>query len=224
MISDMRPQVSLGADVENLVALATDNAGRLVGKLLIDSISLWATAGFNRYNDHEVSFTIRLFACMEAVKASNRGEMALMHLQYDAPLPTREMLSGLADAMKTPRPDLTVKCGDASIHLEAKILMPARGYPAKYVNDGMLRFIDGRYVPAGVSLALMLGYILKGSPSDCYAAVNNVILSDTRFEATEVTKQLEVLLSVTIYGSDHKFGEIIHYAIDMRTRMPPAQQ
>jgi hypothetical protein len=105
VLSDVRPDIQWGGDVERVVALATVSADRLIRKLLVESITSWATKEFDRYDDHEISFTIRLYALMLEVKASNRGEMLMMHLQYDGPLPTREMLLGLADAGRTPRPD-----------------------------------------------------------------------------------------------------------------------
>jgi hypothetical protein len=221
VLSDVRPQVQWGEDAERIVARATASADRLVQKLLVESIRSWATTDFDRYDDREISFTIRLFSRMQGVKASNRGEMVLIHLQYDGPLPTREMLLGVADAGRTPRPDLTVKCGEASIHIEAKKLMPAGGLPAKYVNDGMMRFINGRYVSAGTSLALMLGYIMQGLPGDCYEAINEVIRVHPQLGPEEVTKQREIVEDIAIYFSEHRaIGEITHYAVDVRRRGP----
>lgn len=221
MLSDVRPQVEWGDDAERIVALATTNAARLIRKLLVESITSWAANGYDRYNDHEISFTVRLFSWMEKVKAANRAEMVLMHLQYDGPVPTREMLLGLADAAKTPRPDMTVKCGDASIHIEAKRVMPTRGYPAQYVKNGMMRFIDGRYISDGVDLAYMVGYIVQGLTADCYEAINNRIRAHPMLGPAEVTKQREVVDDVTVYVSEHKtIGEMTHYAIDVRGRRP----
>ena len=164
MLSDLPAEIQWGEDAERIMALATASADRLIRKLLIESITSWAAKGFDRYEDYETSFTIRLYALMLEVKESNRGEMLMIHLQYDAPLPTQEMLLGLADPGRSPRPDLTVKCGEAPIYIEAKRVMPTNGLPAEYVNEGMMRFLDGRYVSSNLSLALMFGYIMKGRP------------------------------------------------------------
>jgi hypothetical protein len=224
MLSDMRPQIQWGEDAERIVALATASADRLIRKLLIESITTWATKHFDRYDDYEVSFTVRLYAWMLEVTASNRGEMLMIHPQYDGPLPTREMLLGLADVGRTPRPDLTVKCGEASIHIEAKRVMLTKGLPAKYVNDGMMRFLDGRYVSPGVSLAFMLGYIMRDAPAKCYEAINSVIRVHSNLGSDQLARQREALGGLSIYVSEHKIGEITHYAIDVRDRQPSTLQ
>lgn len=224
MLSDVRAQVQWGEDAERIVSLATASADRLIRKLLIESIGSWAASGFDRYDDREISFSIRIFAWMQATKAANRGELLLMHPQYDGPLPTRAMLLGRADPGATPRPDLTVRCGEAAIHIEAKRLMPVKGLPGKYVNEGMMRFISGRYVSPGVSVALMFGYIMDGSPADCYEAVNNVIRVHPNLGPAEVTQQRESLDLINIRDSKHNFGEILHYFIDVRSRRPSMLQ
>lgn len=224
MLFDVHPDIQWGEDAERIVELATASADRLIRKLLVEAITSWASMGFDRYDDREVSFTIRLYARMLEVKSANRGEMLMLHPQYDGPLPTRDMLLGLADANRTPRPDLTVRCGEASIHIEAKRVMPTKGLPSKYVNDGMLRFLDGRYVSPGVSLALMLGYIMGGTPAECYEAINDIIRRHPSMGPDEITKQREALQGLSIYISDHKSGDITHYAIDARVRQPSTLQ
>jgi hypothetical protein len=220
----VRPDIQWGADAEIIVALATASAERLIRKLLVDSISLWVLQGFDRYDDREVSLTVRLYFWMLQVKARNRGEMLMMHPQYDGPLPTQRMLLGLDDAGRTPRPDLTVKCGEATIHLEAKRLMPTSGLPRKYVAEGMMRFLDGRYVSPGKSLAFMLGYIMQGTATECYEAVNDVVRTHPSLRPEEVAKQREALGVLDIYVSEHRGGEITHYAIDFCKRGPSTLQ
>lgn len=224
MLSEVRPQIQWAQDAERIITLATLSADRLIRKLLIEAITTWAAKGFDRYNEHEVSFTVRLYSSMLEVKTSNRGEMLMLHPQYDGPLPSKDMLLGLADVAKSPRPDLTIRCGEASIHIEAKRLTPIGGLPDDYVGDGMMRFLDGRYISPGVGLALMLGYIMSGEPSECYEAVNNVICRDPRLGPTEVTKQREILGLVSIHVSEHKIGKITHYAVDVRARVPSLLQ
>jgi hypothetical protein len=68
----------------------------------------------------------------------------------------------------------------------------------------MMRFLDGRYVSSGVSLALMLGYIMGGTPTDCYEAINDVIRVHPSLGPEEVTKQREALGGLNIYVSEHK--------------------
>lgn len=224
MLSELRPQIQWTQDAERIVMLATVSADRLIRKLLIESIASWAAKGFDRYNEHEISFTVRLYSSMLEVKAANRGEMLMLHPQYDGPLPTSDMLLGLADVAKSPRPDLTIRCGEASIHIEAKRLTPTGGLPDDYVSDGMMRFLDGRYISPGVGLALMFGYILNGEPSECYDAVNSVIRTDPRLGPAEITKVREILGLVSIRMSKHKMGEITHYAVDVRARVPSMLQ
>jgi len=220
VLSDMRPDINWSEDAETLIARATANADRLIRKLLIDSIALWAKSGFDRYDDREISFTVRLFACMKVIKAANRAEMVLIDPHYDGPLPSRDMQLGLADPAKTPRPDLNVKCGDALILIEAKKLKPTKYLTTQYVDEGMVRFIDGRYIPEGPSLAFMLSYIIKGVPTACYETVNNVIRAHAALRPDEVTKQREVVDLVTVFDSNHHFGEMLHYAVDVRGRKP----
>lgn len=226
MLSDVRPQIQLDADedAERVVALATASAGRLIRKLMIESITSWASQNFDRYDEREVSFTVRLYACMREVKEAHRGQMLMIHPDYDGPLPSAKMLQGLADVGETPRPDLTVKCGEATIHIEAKRLMPNKGLPAKYVNEGMMRFVDGRYISSGSGFSLMLGYILNGEPADSYGAVNHVIETHDRLRPDEIAEEREVIDKLTIYVSTHSFGEISHYAVDVRLRQPSTME
>lgn len=223
-LSDVRPQIDWDEDAERIIALATASADRLIRTLLIESITSWAAEGFNRFDDHEISFTIRLYACMLKVKDSNRGKMLMMHPQYEAQLPSQDMLLGIANPAKSPRPDLNVKCGEATIYLEAKRVMPTGDLPAEYVDNGMMRFLDGRYVSPGVNLDFMLGYVLQGTTAECYEAINDVIRVRPSLGPDEIAKQGEVMEGINIYASEHQAGEIIHYAIDVRVRQPSWQQ
>ena len=124
-------------------------------------------------------------------------------------------------------PNLTVRCGEASILLEAKRLIPTTGSAEDYVNEGMMRFLDGRYVPPGEGFGLMLSYIIRGTPGDCYEAVNDVIRVHPNLGPDEVTTQREALRVLSIYVSEHKttyIDEITHYAIDVRSRQPSTLQ
>ena len=68
----------------------------------------------------------------------------------------------------------------------------------------------------------MLGYIIAGPPPDSYHAVNQVILSHPRLGPDHVVKQRGNLSDkLDLYESDHDFGRILHYAIDLRGSKAP---
>ena len=58
VLSDVRPDIQWGEDVERIMALATTNADRLIRKLLVESIASWVASQFDRYDDREISFTV----------------------------------------------------------------------------------------------------------------------------------------------------------------------
>ena len=220
MLSALRTQVH-GRAAERVAARATASADRLIRKLLGDSISHWIAEDFERYNDYEISFTARLYYWCLEVQQANRGEMISMHIQYDGPLPTRRMLLGLDDPARSPRPDLVVRCGEALILVEAKRLSSTGDLPKDYVHKGMMRFIGRRYI-SPTNTAHMLGYVIADPPPDCYETVNQVILSDPRLGPDHVAKERGKLADkLDLYESDHDFGRILHYAIDLRGRKAP---
>lgn len=104
---------------------------------------------------------------------------------YTGPL-TPEIESWLPDLES--RADIKFTCGkglETYFIIEAKRLFVTQpgGKPAalvaEYVNDGMLRFLTGRYAPHQQTSA-MLGYVFKATPQAAATAVGHAVEAKRR--------------------------------------------
>ncbi|MFY1659351.1 hypothetical protein [Micromonospora sp. WMMD1274] len=190
----------------------------LIRELLIEAILLWEQEGFSRYSDGEVPCTVRIFDCACRVIEGDSLKWALIHVQYDGPQPNRAMRAGLEDPSKASRPDLNVRIGSALVHVEAKRLHLRDSLPKKYVQEGMRRFIDGRYSSDGHGLGAMLGYVLRDAPPDAITAVNAVIAEEADLgpsHSLQIPTQWSPRIHLTA-SRHHDRLRLLHHTIDLR--------
>lgn len=104
------------------------------------------------------------------------------------------------------------------MHIEAKRLHVSDGLPKKYVEQGMRRFIDGRYPTAGHNIGAMLAYLLKDSTEDVIGAVNGVInLESTLGPPHVLSDPTQPAPRLTIHVSIHAGNlRLFHHILDMR--------
>jgi hypothetical protein len=135
---------------------------------------------------------------------------------YEGPQLSAAMRAGKDDATHAPRPDMTVQFGDRSIRIEAKRLAATGDLPRRYVEAGMMRFLDGRYTSSVGLPAIMFAYAVPASPPlDVIKPVNKVVESHPRMGTTH---QLQPASDTTQahreYRSDHGAAlYILHFVV-----------
>lgn len=184
---------------------------------MVGALALWEAESFSRYNDHELSCTVRLFACCRMVLTTEKGKYAQVSISYDAAQPSPEMLAGTADPTRSPRPDLTLRVGATHIRLEAKLLGGSRKLARLYVSKGMARFLDGRYGEVGVP-GVMIGYLLAGEPSTVVDWVNSALGTElNRLPIELLVPQESQHPKLLVHYSHHDPAiRLIHHMVDLR--------
>ena len=74
---------------------------------------------------------------------------------------------------------MTLTCGHrCTIRIEAKRLLPGQGLPKKHVQEGMRRFIDGKYSSTHSKPGHMLGFVVHGETDKVVTAINKAIMAE----------------------------------------------
>ncbi len=220
MLGEMVPRFQGRASLW-LARKAAENVDALIADLIFGAVILWQRDSFSRFKDNELSCTIRLYACCRQVLSNERSKYAQVDISYEAAQPSEDMLAGLADPLRTPRPDLTLKIGVTQIRLEAKLLGEEKRLASLYVTQGMARFLDGRYGQPNVP-GVMIAYLLSGDPPTVVDRINSALTSHLKCVPTESLVPQESAHSlVFVHHSQHTAGiRLIHKMIDLR---PDAQ-
>ncbi|MGH3720955.1 MAG: hypothetical protein ACRDRI_19325 [Pseudonocardiaceae bacterium] len=209
----------VGAASTRLQALVARRAEKLVAELLVSGASLWRDEQYHRWNEHELSCSVRLFYFCDRVLQENQDAWPLVRIEYDSAQPTRKMLSGDEDPSRAPRPDFTILFGDAKIRIEAKRLRPSGGFPALYVRHGMARFIDGRYSSTPPHPGVMIGYVEDGDPEAIVNQINSVVRAETTFGQTHVLSPLGDPMAAFVlpFHSVHGNGlRLLHFEVNLQ--------
>jgi hypothetical protein len=161
-----------------LAQRASERVETMLENLLREATLLWQDQDFPRVSDEEICCTVPFFGCCEEVVATRPERFPVLRVVYDAAQPSAAMLAGVVDPARSPRPDLSVVCGPVTIRIEAKRLGLGGGLPAKYVRQGMKRFLDGRYSSSVGKPGVMLGYVVKDDLETIIKAVNKAIVAE----------------------------------------------
>jgi hypothetical protein len=183
---------------------AADALEELVDELLGDAFELWLAQSLVRVSDEEPCCAVVFYGCCRRVLESQE---TILRILPEADQPTRQMLAGIEHPKNSARPDMTVLLGRYTIRIEAKRLMPGQGLPKKYVQEGMRRFIDGKYSSTSGKAGYMLGFVVSGETAAVVSAINQAIIAEadlglndhlaavtvprprfTRYESTHVNK------------------------------------
>ena len=140
-------------------------------QLVVDGFERWQMGGFTRVGDHEDHYTVRLVACMNAIRRERN--MALIP-RYHHVEPSDDMLQGRADLVHAPCIDMVVSwdwlSDDVYLSIECKRLAPD-DLARLYVVEGIARFVRG-YYGARAESGAMVGYIISGTPGAVLSRVN----------------------------------------------------
>lgn len=163
----------VGTITPHLQALVARDLDGRIDELLTQALERWDASGWHRYSSDEVNCSIQLYRHAVDAKRSTRALRSL-DVDFEACVPTPAMLAGTESVKSAKRPDLKVRIGEASRHIECKLLESTGPLPRKYVREGMMRFIGGRY-GADDPTGRMVGYIAASPIADSASAVNDRI-------------------------------------------------
>ena len=176
---------------------------RAVLQLVVDGFERWQSGGFERVGDYENHFTIRLVACMDEIRRERN--MALVP-RYQFVEPTDAMLAGKADPDRAPCIDIVVSWGwlieDAYFSIECKRLA-LNDLARLYVVCGIGRFVRA-YYGSKVHAGAMVGYVIRGAPSEMLDRINGYVESNAAMGPThQLTPAAAVTPLNTVYESNH---------------------
>jgi len=218
-----KPATNLGSRIVNkpagwTVKRATEAIEELIDHLFREAFAIWVAESLFRKTDEEPCCAVVFYGCCLRVLDS-MAEDAPLCVHWEAGRPTREMLAGNEHPKTFVKPDMTVTCGHrCTIKIEAKRLMTGKGLPKKYVQEGMRRFIDGKYSSTAGKPGYMLGFVVRGDTDKVAIAINKAIEAESDLGANDQLGALTVPCDrFTRFESAH-VGEIrlIHNFLDIR--------
>lgn len=217
MLSNLVPGDARAADKAAgwLVKSAVDGLEGMVDDLFGEAFAGWVERSLERFSDDEICCTVVFFDCCERVLD---GWESIMHVSYGDAQPTREMRAGRAHPKKAVIPDLSLHFGRITIRIEAKRLALGQELPKKYVQEGMRRFIDGKYSSTHGKPGYMLGYIVRDETDEIIASVNRAVAAEN-----DLAVRHELIFAsnpqprFACYVSTHATNlRIIHNLFDLR--------
>jgi hypothetical protein len=197
--------------------------------LLADALDAWRSTGYSRYDDREVSCTVRVFAAMlQILREREHLELVQIFPQIEGVEVTREQLAGRGDFSRAKRADLVLYLGGGysnRICVECKRLyQSANG--ARYADTGILRFERGHYT-GDRGKAFMVGYVMTKTVSSRVAEINTAVSSHPELGVSHQLGPAPAVNAIAdVQGSVHrdKTLELTHLFMDMRTRVPSYRQ
>jgi hypothetical protein len=192
--------------------------------LLAAAAQEWMAAGCIRFSDQEVACTAAVAGCLKRNLQQRRTTSLQILAFLETGGWTEAHLNGTADPAKVPRPDLALYLGlhhDVQMTIECKRLLNPSATARDYVNDGLSRFLNGRY-PTDSGCATMIGFLLDRDPPRAQAQINGVI--EELLDQNQILQPASPLGKLeSIYRSMHSAKEIeaVHLLLDMRKRQPP---
>ncbi len=84
----LRDVGKISAGLQEVVARQAEN---LVAKLIGSGASLWRDEHYHRWDTHELSCSVRFFYFCDRVLQMDQAAWPLIHIEYDAVQPTREI-------------------------------------------------------------------------------------------------------------------------------------
>lgn len=163
----------VGTITPHLQALVARDLDGRVDELLVQAFERWHAAGWHRHQADELNCSVQVYRHALDAKRATRALRSL-DVDFEACVPTPEMLAGTESVKSAKRPDLKVRVGDASRHIECKLVESKGSLPRKYVREGVMRFVTGRY-GAEDPTGRMIGYITTSDIDAVASAVNDRI-------------------------------------------------
>lgn len=198
-------------------------------ELIADALAEWRATGYTRYDDREVSCTVRVLdAMLRILRAREHVELVQIFPQIEGTETTPDQLAGRSDFSKAKRADLVLYLGGSHSHrlcVECKRLyQSANG--AEYTKNGILRFVRGDYT-GDRGRAMMVGYVMSKTIPARTAEINAAISSHPDLgQAHRLGPRAPVSAISDAHQSMHKPAglTLTHLFVDMRTRAPSHRQ
>ncbi|SRR6266851_1403096 len=152
--------------------------------LLIEAFRRWRNINFRRFASDEVNLTASLVGQMIGVVREWRMPVTIRPETGEY---SKDILEGRIDARTASRVDISISGGlwpyDIHYIIECKRL--GRGATAsQYVEEGMLRFVSGRYSSESAAGA-MVGYVLTGTLDTWRVRVNAAVIASPKLTAAD---------------------------------------
>ena len=202
-----------------------DRHRRTVHTLIAGAAVEWIAAGCPRYNDRETSCSAGLIGHLVRKIDAGKAQALQPRVILEVGAWTQEHLNGEADPSRVPRPDVVMWLGlqgEARMNIECKRLLSGSASPRQYVEDGMCRFLNGRY-PVDQGVGTMVGFLLDRTPLTAADQISAAILVAVgRDEPLQEDTPLETLDSIyrSLHASDGEGAvvELVHLLLDIRSR------
>ncbi len=171
-------------------------------ELIVESFERWREEGFTRNSDCEGDFSVRLYDFMLDIQQERNLPITI---HYEHPLLTNAIRAGHSDSARACRIDIAVFSWSAfprhpHLSIECKRLR-LRQLPRRYVVDGIVKFVDGRYGEKA-RYGVMLGYVFEGTSDEIVGKINVHVKrrldSSHSLTRTDPVRELE-----TVYVSCH---------------------
>jgi hypothetical protein len=195
-------------------------------ELLAAAMDAWRNTGYTRYDDREVSCTVRVFAeLLTILDEQARLEGIQIFPEIESVQPTRAQLEGRANFSRARRPDLVLYLGGNRSHrmiVECKRLLGSAN-ASRYVGDGLMRFVNGDY-PADDGRAVMIAYVMTKEIAIRVTEINAAIdAHDDLGPAHRLDGPTAQPPIDDVYNSEHGDARqlvVTHMFLDMRDRIP----
>jgi hypothetical protein len=210
-----------GAIAPSIQQLISHDIDDLIDQLILDGVTRWRNANWQRFDDLEINCTVQLFRWMtEAGRSSS--SLRILTVQLEWVQPTVEMIEGSESAAGMRRPDLRISIGQSAARVvECKRLALTSSFPKRYVDEGMHRFVSASY-GGDDDEAAMIGYVQANEPVDIVAAVNTEVDAHADMGASH-----RLHFQSSPYGSLHRYASthtrrqrsslsLHHYLVDIR--------
>jgi hypothetical protein len=218
-----KPAANSGSRLANkpaswTVRRAAEGIEELIDDLFHDAFVIWVAKSLVRKTDEEPCCAVVFYGCCLEVLDSLPDDTPLC-VQWESGQPSREMLAGREHPKSFVKPDMTLTCGHrCTIKIEAKRLMPGQGLPKKYVQEGMRRFIDGKYSSTSGKPGYMLGFVVDGETNRVVLAINKAIEAQPDLGTShQLGSATAPLPRFARYESTHVDGlRLVHNLLDVR--------
>jgi hypothetical protein len=197
--------------------------------LVGDALNAWRDTGYTRYDDREVSCTVRVLdAMLTILREREQSELMQIFPQIEGTETTRGQLAGRSDFSKAKRADLVLYLGGCHSHricVECKRLFKSAN-GSGYAKNGILRFVRGDYSNEH-GKAFMVGYVMSKTVSARVEEINTAVssLSDLG-QQHRLTPAPSVQAITDVHSSVHPPTSLVitHLFVDMRTRKQSYRQ
>lgn len=191
--------------------------------LLADALDTWRKTGYHRYDDREISCTVRVFSAMlQILREREHLELIQIFPQIEGMEITSDQLNGRGNFARAKRADLVLYLGGSyskRICIECKRLFrSANG--REYADNGILRFERRDYV-GDSGEAYMVGYVMTKQVSDRIGEINTAISAHPELGPDHRLSPGQAAGAITdVQSSVHRNGmlRLTHLFVDMRTR------